>query len=209
MHCYTNTRLSVSILVRVCLHQNTAATLCTVPHGSGNRPRTGRGVWRPESRGIWGWGGNGGWPGGSQRQLPLQSLHRIYLGCGTYILLGIQSDRIECRCSPVFLRHGAALRLSWLLGQPAECGDGYREIQGPCLSAFVQGEARVEGHVPVSEAFHPGRAVFALDPTCVGLRCFALPLRPRNSWTHMFMALWRIDDNEPATELELRPVQEG
>lgn len=38
LHCNTNTRLSVSILERVCLHQNTAATLYTVPHGSGNRP---------------------------------------------------------------------------------------------------------------------------------------------------------------------------
>lgn len=72
-----------------------------------------------------------------------------------------------------------------------------------------QDEARVEVMCP-SAKFHPGRTLLALDPTCVGLRRLALPLRPRNSWTtHMHMALWRIDDNEPATELQLRPVQEG
>ena len=100
--------------------------------------------------------------------------------------------------------------------QRAECGEGPLEFQGPCLSWF-SARVKLEWKVmcPSARRFHPGPSLFALDATCRRASCVGLP-PPRPALatsqqldTHMHMALWHIQDNEPATELQLRPVQEG
>ena len=77
--------------------------------------------------------------------------------------------------------------------QRAGCGEGPLDIQGPCLSASVRGEARgAKSCARQRKRSHPGRTPLGLDPdpTCVGLppprpaSCDLEPEPPLDRQTH-------------------------